>query len=90
MIIRKVKVLQLPENPHGVDVRRMYKHDNVQAMHKTLYPGQSLKPHITPVNVFFYYLKVLLLFRWATKLYCWERQFGGKSNEYCPLFFQWF
>jgi hypothetical protein len=94
MIIKSVKGLQLPENHHGVDVRRMYNHDNTQAMHITLYPGQSLKPHITPVNVFFYYLKVLLLFRWATKLYCWKDNlvespknivhcfFNGSDSEY--------
>jgi quercetin dioxygenase-like cupin family protein len=57
MIIKSVKDLQVQENPHGVDVRQMYNHDNAQAMHITLYPGQSLKPHITPVEVFFYILE---------------------------------
>ena len=47
----------MKENPHGVDVRQMYNHDNAQAMHMTLNPGQSLKPHITPVDVFFYVLE---------------------------------
>ena len=57
MIIKSVKDLQVQENPHGVDVRQMYNHDNAQAMHMTLNPGQSLKPHITPVDVFFYVLE---------------------------------
>ena len=57
MIIKSVKDLQLQENPHGVDVRQMYNHDNAQAMHITLQPGQSLRPHITPVDVFFYVLE---------------------------------
>ena len=57
MIIKSVKDLQVEENPHKVDVRQMYNHDNAQAMHMTLLPGQSLKPHITPVDVFFYILE---------------------------------
>jgi quercetin dioxygenase-like cupin family protein len=40
-----------------VDVRRLYDHDNAQVMHMTLQPGQSLKPHITLVDVFFYILE---------------------------------
>jgi quercetin dioxygenase-like cupin family protein len=57
MIIKSVKDLQVQDNPHGVDVRQMYNHDNAQAMHITLQPGQSLRPHITPVDVFFYVLE---------------------------------
>lgn len=57
MIIKSVKDLQVQENPHGVDVRQMYNHNNAQAMHMTLLPGQSLKSHITPVDVFFYILE---------------------------------
>jgi mannose-6-phosphate isomerase-like protein (cupin superfamily) len=56
MILKKVRELPLHENPHGVDVRKMYDNENAQAMHITLKPGQSLKPHITPVDVFFYVL----------------------------------
>lgn len=57
MIIKNVKDSPLMENPHQVDVRRLYNRDNAQAMHMTLQPGQSLKPHITPVDVFFYILE---------------------------------
>ncbi|GAB1450451.1 cupin domain-containing protein [Draconibacterium sp.] len=57
MIIKKVQDLPIEENPHKADVRRIYDHDNAQAMHMTLQPGQSLKPHITPVDVFFYILE---------------------------------
>jgi quercetin dioxygenase-like cupin family protein len=57
MIINTVKDIQAHENPHQVDVRRLYDHDNVQVMHMTLQPGQSLKPHTTPVDVFFYILE---------------------------------
>ena len=45
------------ENPHGVDVRVLYDHENAQAVHITLEPGESLKLHKTPVDVFFYILE---------------------------------
>lgn len=57
MIMNKVGELQIVDTPHQVDVRRIYDHDNAQVMHMTLLPGQSLKPHITPVDVFFYILE---------------------------------
>ena len=57
MIIRLVKDVPEHENPHQVDVRQMYNHENAQVMHMTLNPGQSLKPHITPVDVIFYVLE---------------------------------
>ena len=57
MIVKKVNDLAVHENPHGVDVRQMYNHDNAQAMHIILQPGQSLRPHITPVDVFFFVLE---------------------------------
>lgn len=44
-------------NPHNVDVKKLYDKDSAQVMHMTLLPGQSLKPHITPVDVFFYVLE---------------------------------
>lgn len=45
------------ENPHGVDVRPVYSQPDAQLMHMTLKPGQALKPHITPVDVFMYVLE---------------------------------
>jgi quercetin dioxygenase-like cupin family protein len=57
MIINSLKNVNAHENPHQVDVRRLYDHDNAQVMHITLQPGQSLKPHITPVDVFFFILE---------------------------------
>jgi len=44
-------------NPHNVDVKKLYDTEHAQAMHITLQPGQSLKKHITPVDVFFYVLE---------------------------------
>lgn len=45
------------ETPHKVDVRPLYDHDNAQAMHIMLQPGEQLKPHITPVDVFFFVIE---------------------------------
>jgi quercetin dioxygenase-like cupin family protein len=57
MIIKNVKDAPSQENPHGVDVRKLYDHDNAQAMHITLQPGETLRPHITPVDVFFFVIE---------------------------------
>ena len=51
------KNLEIVNTAHKVDVRKLYDYDNAQAMHMTLQPGQSLIPHITPVDVFFYILE---------------------------------
>ncbi len=45
------------DTPHKADVRRLYDKENAQAVHITLQQGQALKPHITPVDVFFYILE---------------------------------
>lgn len=42
------------ENPHGVDVKVMYNDPSAQALMISLQPGQALKPHTTPVDVFFF------------------------------------
>jgi mannose-6-phosphate isomerase-like protein (cupin superfamily) len=52
----KVSEAQRVETPHGVDVRKLYDTEHAQTMHITLKPGESLKRHITPVDVFFYVL----------------------------------
>jgi len=44
-------------NPHNVSVRKLYDTEYAQAMHIELKPGESLKKHITPVDVFFYILE---------------------------------
>src|SRR5680860_275008 len=57
MNIKLVKDTPIHKNPHNADVRQMYDSNNAQAIHLTLQAGQSLKPHITPVDVFFYILE---------------------------------
>lgn len=57
MKIVNVNEQQIEETPHRVNVKNLYDKDSAQAMHIILYPGESLKPHITPVDVFFYILE---------------------------------
>ena len=45
------------KNPHGVKVSKLYATEHAQVMHITLNPGESIKKHITPVDVFFYVLE---------------------------------
>lgn len=48
---------ELLETPHKVDVRLLYDDDSAQIVHILLEPGETLKPHITPVDVAFYVLE---------------------------------
>jgi quercetin dioxygenase-like cupin family protein len=50
------KVVSGP-NPHHVDARKIYESPHAMAVVITLQPGESLKKHITPVDVFFYVLE---------------------------------
>lgn len=57
MKIVKVKETPVKDTPHRVDARELYSRDNAQAIHIELKPGEGLKPHRTPVDVFFYILE---------------------------------
>jgi mannose-6-phosphate isomerase-like protein (cupin superfamily) len=57
MKITQVKDTPINENPHKVDARKLYDKDSAQAVHIILNPGESLKPHITPVDVFFFVIE---------------------------------
>jgi quercetin dioxygenase-like cupin family protein len=50
------KVVSGP-NPHHVDARKVYETPHAMAVVITLQPGEFLKKHITPVDVFFYVLE---------------------------------
>ena len=45
------------DNPHGVDVRHLYSTPDVMVSQITLEPGEVVKPHKAPVDVFFYVLE---------------------------------
>ena len=57
MKITKLSDTSPISNPHGVDARKLYDSQHAQAVVITLEPGQRLKRHITPVDVFFYVLE---------------------------------
>ncbi|MDT8393278.1 MAG: cupin domain-containing protein [Bacteroidales bacterium] len=57
MITRNIKTEAVKENPHGVEVKQMYNDASAQIMHIALKPGESLKPHKTPVDVAFFILE---------------------------------
>ena len=44
-------------NPHSVSAKPIYDSPHAVVVHMTLQPGQSLKKHTTPVDVFFYVLE---------------------------------
>lgn len=57
MKITKVSETGGFQNPHGIDARRLMDLPKAQVVHMMLGPGDSLKKHVTPVDVFFYVLE---------------------------------
>ncbi len=57
--MKTVDALNAPPlpNPHGVKASRIYDTEHAQVVHILLGPGESLKRHVTPVDVFFYVLE---------------------------------
>jgi len=53
----KVAETQPMQNPHGVSATRLLDREYAQAVHLSLAPGQGLKRHATPTDVFFYVLE---------------------------------
>ena len=49
--------IETTKNPHGVEAKKIHDNENVQVVHMLLKPGESLKKHTTPVDVFFYVLE---------------------------------
>jgi mannose-6-phosphate isomerase-like protein (cupin superfamily) len=57
MKIKKVSEVPVQQNPHHVDARAIYSSPHAVAVVITLQPGEALKKHMTPVDVFFYVLE---------------------------------
>lgn len=57
--MKTVKTLEAPEapNPHRVSARALHDTEHVQVSMVTMKPGEALKRHVTPVDVFFYILE---------------------------------
>lgn len=56
MIIKKLSDMPIMKTAHNVDARNLYNTEKAVISVITLKPGQSLKKHITPVDVAFYVL----------------------------------
>ncbi len=57
MIIKKLSEVEIMKTKHGVDARNLYDTEDAMITVITLKPGESLKRHITPVDVAFYVLE---------------------------------
>jgi len=57
IIKRKLSEVPVMETAHNVDARNLYNTPDAMVTIITLKPGQSLKRHITPVDVAFYVIK---------------------------------
>jgi quercetin dioxygenase-like cupin family protein len=57
MEIKNYQNLGNAKNPHGVQSKKLYDKTPAIIMHLLLKGGESLKPHITPVDVAFYVLE---------------------------------
>jgi len=57
MKITDVSTVVSGKNPHHVDARKIYDSPHAMVVVITLQPGEALKKHITPVDVFFYVLE---------------------------------
>ena len=57
MKITDVSTVISGPNPHHIDARKIYDSPHATAVVITLKPGEALKKHLTPVDVFFYVLE---------------------------------
>lgn len=57
MITRRFEDMPVLDNAHNVDARNLYSTKDAMVTVISLGPGQSLKRHITPVDVAFYVLE---------------------------------
>lgn len=57
MNIVDVKNAPKMKHPFKIDTAKIYDTEHAVVIHMTLKAGENLKPHITPVDVFFYVLE---------------------------------
>lgn len=57
IVTRKLSETSIMKTAHNVDARNLYNTPDAMVTIITLKPGQSLKRHITPVDVAFYVIK---------------------------------
>lgn len=56
MKITRVSEQSAFSNPHKITAKKIFESPDAEVIHMTLNPGESLKSHVTPVDVFFYIL----------------------------------
>ncbi|HEY3272752.1 MAG TPA: cupin domain-containing protein [Methanocella sp.] len=57
MKLTEVKDFEPGKNPHNVETRIVHDTEKAMVVHILLKPGESLRKHITPVDVVFYVLE---------------------------------
>ncbi len=57
IVTKKLNDTKIMENAHNLDARKLYESNDAVVVVIALKPGQSLKKHITPVDVVFYVLE---------------------------------
>lgn len=57
MNIVKVDDVNAFNNPHNVQAKKVFESEKASVIHMMLKPGESLKSHVTPVDVLFYVLQ---------------------------------
>ena len=55
--IIKIDKVNIADTPHKVAVKKLLSYEHATLVHIELKPGESLKKHITPVDVAFYVLE---------------------------------
>ena len=57
MDINNYRTIEKSPNPHGIQSSKLYDKEHAVIMHLLIRAGESLKPHITSVDVVFYVLE---------------------------------
>lgn len=57
MNAKNINQLPVKDNKHGLDVKQIYNKHDIQCMHVVLDAYQTMKPHITPCDVFFFVIE---------------------------------
>jgi mannose-6-phosphate isomerase-like protein (cupin superfamily) len=57
MKVIEINEMEVAQTPHQVDVRKLISYKDATIVHITLEPRESLKMHVTPVDVCFYVLE---------------------------------
>lgn len=63
------------KNPHNVDLRKLFESPSTTVVIITMKPGESLKKHVTPVDVLFYVLEGTVVVEIGD-----EQQSAGKDS----------